>query len=291
MVLDEEEWLIVDEPAPHVAAEESFPALSLTSASPPSVDSTGQPTLVLRTRPSQWGASNVPPAPATPLPLQSQWGHYKPPSKPTVPRKETPKPSAAAVKKAPPVAAPQHPPRDETPAPPETGNGKYLLTVFYVAPFGTAVMMQETHHVDLFSFTDLFLEKSLDPSGISMRSMMFPSTALPQPIDRPIPSYQTITTHSCVSSGSAPTCASANEELKWPKASLLKRTICTGRPVTATVSQSGSTSYTRPVRITALMSSTPPQPCRCSKIATLGPTMNKPTYGTTSERMISVTPS
>ena len=41
MVLDEEEQLIVDEPAPRVAAAESFPALSLTGASPPSVDSTG----------------------------------------------------------------------------------------------------------------------------------------------------------------------------------------------------------------------------------------------------------
>ena len=81
MVLDEEEQLIVDEPAPRVAAAESFPALSHTAASPPSVDSTCRPTPVHRTRPSQWGASNVPPAPATPLPLQSQWGHYKPPSK------------------------------------------------------------------------------------------------------------------------------------------------------------------------------------------------------------------
>ena len=291
MVLDEEEQLIVDEPAPRVAAAESFPALSHTAASPPSVDSTCRPTLVHRTRPSQWGAPNVPLAPATPLPLQSQWGHYKPPSKPTVPRKETPKPSAAAVKKAPPVAAPQPPPRDETPAPPETGNGEYLLPVFYIAPFGTAVTMQETHHLDLFSFTDSFLEQSLDPSGISMRSTMFPSTALLQPIDGPIPSYQTITTHSCASSGSAPTCMSANEELKWPEASLLKRTVCTRRSVMATVSQSGSTSYTRPVGITALMSSTPPQPCKRCKNTTLRPTMNKPTYGTTSERMISVTPS
>ena len=149
-------------------------------------------------------------------------------------------------------------------------------------------MMQETHHLDLFSFTDSFLEQSLDPSGISMRSTMFLSMVLPQPINRPIPSYQTITTCSCASSGSAPTCASANEELKWPKASLLKRTVCTGRSVMATVSQSGST---RPVGITALMSSTPPQPCKRSKNATLRPTMNKPTYGTTSERMISVTPS
>ena len=122
MVLDKEEQLIADGLAPRVAAAESFPALSLMAASPPSVDSTCRPTPVHRTRPSQWGASNVPPAPATPLPLQSQWGHYKPLSKPTVPRKETPKPSAAAVKKAPPVAAPQPPPRDETPAPPEQEN-------------------------------------------------------------------------------------------------------------------------------------------------------------------------
>ena len=291
MVLDEEEQLIIDEPAPRVATAESFPALSLTAASPPSVDSTSRPTPVHRTRPSQWGASTVPPAPATPLPLQSQWGHYKPLSKPTVPRKETPKPSAAAVKKAPPVATPQPPPRDETPAPKETGNGEYLLPVFYVAPFGTATAMQETHHLDLFSFTDSFLEQSLDPSGISMRSTMFPSTALPQPINRPIPSYQTIMTRSCASSGSAPTCASANEELKWPEASLLKRTICTGRSVTATVSQSSSTSYTRPVGITALMSSTPPQPCKRSKNTTLRLTMTNSTYGATSKRMISVTPS
>ena len=38
MVLDKEEQLIADEPAPHVAAAESFPAFSLTAASPPSVD-------------------------------------------------------------------------------------------------------------------------------------------------------------------------------------------------------------------------------------------------------------
>ena len=195
MVLDEEEQLIVDEPAPRAATAESFPAFSFTAASPPSVDSTGRPTPVHRTRPSQWGASYVPLAQATPLRLQSQWGHYKPPSKQMVPRKETPKPSAAAVK-APPVAAPQPPPWDETPAPLETGNGEYLLPVFYVAPFSTAVAMQETHHLDLFSFTDSFLEQSLDPSGISMRSTMFLSTALPQPIDGPIPSYQTITTRS-----------------------------------------------------------------------------------------------
>ena len=72
---------------------------------------------------------------------------------------------------------------------------------------------------------------------------------------------------------------------------MLERTICTGKPVTATMSQSGSRGYTKPVGITALMSSTPPQPCKCRKNATLRPTMNKPTYGTTSERMISVTPS
>ena len=291
MVLDEEEQLIVDELAPHVAAAESFPALSLMGASPPSVDSTGRPTLVHRTRPSLWGASNVPQAPATPLPLQSQWGHYKPPSKPTVPRKQPPTSSAAAVKRAPPVAAPQPPLRDETPAPSETGNGEYLLPGFYFAPFGTAVVMQETHHLDLFSFPDSFLEQSLDPYGISMRNTMFPATALPQPIDGPIPSYQTITTCSCASSGSAPTCVSANKELKWPGASLLKRTSCTGRSVTAVVSQSGSTSCTRSVGITALMSSTPPQPCKRSKNATLRPTMNNFTSGTTSKRMISVTPS
>ena len=291
MVLDEEEQLIVDEAAPSVAAAESFSALSLTGASPLSVDSTGQPTLVHRTRPSQWGASNVPPAPATPSLLQSQWGHYKPPSKPTVPRKKTPTPSAAAVKKAPPVATPQPPLWDETPAPSETGNGEYLLPVFYVAPFGTAVTMQETHHLDLFSFPDSFLEQSLDPYRISMGTMMFPSTALPQPIDGPIPSYQTITIRSCASSGSALTCVSANEGLKWLKASLRKRVVCTGRSVMARVSQSGSTSYTKPVGITALMSSTPPQPCKHSKDATLRPTMNNSTSGATSKRMISVTPS
>ena len=77
----------------------------------------------------------------------------------------------------------------------------------------------------------------------------------------------------------------------WDIASLLERTVCTGKPVTAKMSQSGSTGYTKPVRITALMSSTLPQPCKRRKNATLRPTMNKPTYGTTSERMISVTPS
>ena len=244
-----------------------------------------------RTRPSLWGASNVSQAPATPLPLQSQWGHYKPPSKPTVPCKQPPMPSAAAVKKSPPVAAPQPPLWDETPAPLETGNGEYLLPVFYFTPYGTAVAMQETHHLDLFSFPDWFLEQSLDPSGISMRNTMFPSTALPQPINGPIPFYQTIVTRSCASSGSALTCGSANEELKWPEASLLKRTGCTGRSITATVSQNGSTSCTKPVRITALMSSTPPQPCKRSKNATLRPTMNNSTSGATSKRMISVTPS
>ena len=234
---------------------------------------------------------NVPPVPATPSPLQSQWGHYKPPSKPTVPRKKTPTPSAAAVKKAPPVAAPQPPLRDETPAPSETGNGEYLLPVFSVAPFGTAVAMQETHHLDLFLFPDSFLEQSLDPYGISMGTTMFPSMALPQPIEGPIPSYQTITIRSCASSGAARTCASANEGLKWPEASLRKRTVCTGRFVMAAVSQSSSTSSIKPVRITALMSSTPPQPCKRSKETTRRPTMNNSTSGATSKRMISVTPS
>ena len=289
MVLDEEEQLIVDEPAPRAAAAESFPAFSYM-ASPPSVDSTGRPTPVHRTRTSQWGASYVPLAQATRLPLHSQWGHHKPPVKQMVPRKETPKPSAASVKKAPPVAAPQPPPKDETPAPLETGNGEYLLPVFHIAPFGTAVAMQETHHLDLFSFTDSFLEQSLDPYGISMGSMMFPSTALLQPIDEPIPSYQTITTCSCASSGSAPTCASANEELKWPEASWAKGPICTGKYVKVTMSLSSSTSYTKPVRITTLMSSTPPQPCKRSKNTILRLTMNKPTYGITSGRMISLTP-
>ena len=267
MVLDDEEQLILDESAPSVAAAESFSALSLTDASPPSVDSTGRPTPVHRIKPSQWVAK-VPLAPATPLQRQSQWGHYKPPSKPTVPRKQPPTPSSATVKKAPPVAAPQPPLRDETPAPSETGNGEYILPVFYVAPFGTAVAMQKTHHLDLFSFPDSFLEQSLDPYGISMETTMFPSTALPQPIAGPIPSYQTITIRSCASSGSALTNASAKEGLKWPGASLRKTTICTGRFVTAAVSQIGSTSDIKPVGITALMSSTPPQPCKCSKDST-----------------------
>ena len=161
IVQDEEEQLIVDEPAPCAAAAESFPAFSFTT-SLPSVDSTGRPTPVHRTWPSQWGASFVPPAQATRLLLHSQWGHHKPPSNQMVPSKETPKPSAAPVKKAPPVAAPQ-PPKDETPAPPETGNGEYLLPVFHFSPFGTAAAMQETHHLDLFSFTDSFLEQSLNP--------------------------------------------------------------------------------------------------------------------------------
>ena len=194
------------------------------------------------------------------------------------------------MKKAPPVAAPQPPPKDETPAPPETGNGEYLLPVFHFSPFGTATAMQETHHLDLFSFTDSFLEQSLDPYGISIGSMMFPSTALPQPIDEPMPSYQIITTCSCASSGSAQTCASANEELKWPKASWSEPS-CTGKYGKVMMSQSGSTSYTKPVRITALMSSMPPQPCKRSKNTILQPTTTKATYGTTSERMISVTPS
>ena len=198
------------------------------------------------TWPSQWGASFVPPAQATQLPLHSQWGHHKPPSKQTVPCKETPKLSAAPVKKAPPVAAPQPPPKDETPAPPETGNGEYLLPVFHFSPFGTAAAMQETHHFDLFSFTDSFLEQSLDPYRISIGSTMFPSMALPQPIDKPMPSYQTITTHSCASSGSAPTCASANKKLKWPEASW-SELVCTGNYIKVTMSQSSSKSYTKPV--------------------------------------------
>ena len=290
MVLDEQEQLIIDEAAPSVAAAESFSALSLTDASPPSVDSTGRPTPVHRIKPSQW-AAKVPPAPATPLQQQSQWGHYKPPSKPTVPRKQPPTPSAAVVKKASPVAAPQPPLRDETPAPSETGNGEYMLPVFSFAPFGTAVAMQETHHLDLFSFPDSFLEQSLDPYGISMETTMFPSTALPQPIAGPIPSYQTITTRSCASSGSALTSASAKEGLKWPGASSSETTICTGRSVTAAVSQIGSTSAIKPVGITALMSSMPPQPCKSSKDSTQRPNINNSTSGATSNRTITVTPS
>ena len=57
------------------------------------------------------------------------------------------------------------------------------------------------------------------------------------------------------------------------------------------MSQSSSMSYTKPVGITALMSSMLPQPCKCSKHTILRPTRTKATYGTTSERMISVTPS
>ena len=231
----------------------------------------------------------MPPSQATQLPLHSQWGHRKPPKKHMVPRKETPKLSSASVKKAPPVAAPQPSPRDETPAPPETGNVEYLLPIFHFSPFGTATAVQQTHHLDLFSFHDLFLEQSLDPYGISIGSMMFLSTALPQPIDAPIPSYPTIMTHSCVSSGSAPTCTSAKEELKWPEASCLTPDW-TGECGKVRMSQNGSTSYTRPVGITALMSSTPPQPCKCSKSTILRPTMTKPTFGTISKRMISVTP-
>ena len=283
IVQDEEEHLIVDEPVPRAAAAESFPAFSFL-ASLPSVDSTRRPTLV------HHSASFMPPAQATQLTLHSQWGHHKPLSKQMVPCKETPKPSAAPVKKAPLVAAPQPPPKDETPAPPETGNGEYLLPVFHFSPFSTAAVMQETHHFDLFSFTDSFLEQSLDPYGSSIGSTVFPSTALLQPIDEPMPSYQTITTHSCASSGSALTCASANEELKWPEASW-SEPVCTGNCVKVTMSQSGSMSYTKPVRITALMSSTPPQPCKCSKHTILRPTRTKATSGTTSERMISVTPS
>ena len=244
-----------------------------------------------RTRPSQWGASFVPQAQATQLLLHSQWGHHKPPSKQTVPCKETPKPSSAPVKKAPPVAAPQPPPKDETPAPPETGNGEYLLPVFHFPPFGTAAAVKETHHLDLFSFTDSFHEQSLDPYGISIGSTMFLSTALLQPIDEPTPSYQTITTRSCAPSGSALTCVSANEELKWTEASLSNRPVCTGKCVKVMMSQSSFTSYTKPVGITALMSSTPPQPCKHSKNTILRPTRTWATYGTTSGRIISVTPS
>ena len=148
MVQDEAEQLIVDELAPRAAAAESFPAFSFT-ASPPSVDSTGRPTPVHHTRPSQWGASYVPLAQATHLPLHSQCGHRKPPRTQTVSHKETPKPSAAPVKKAPPVATPQPPPKDETPAPLETGNGEYLIPVFHFFLFGTAAAMQETHPLDL----------------------------------------------------------------------------------------------------------------------------------------------
>ena len=158
MIQDEEEQLIADELAPCAATVESFPAFSFM-ASLPSVDSTGRPTPVHRTRPLQWGASFVPLAQATQLPLHAQCGHHKPLNKQTVPCKETPKPSLAPVNKAPPVAAPQPPPRDETPAPLETGNGEYLLPVFHFSPFGTAAAMQETHHLDLFSFTDSFLEQ------------------------------------------------------------------------------------------------------------------------------------
>ena len=289
MVQDEEEQFIADEQAPRAATAESFPAFSFP-ASPPSLDSTGRPTPVHRTRPSQWGAASVPQSQATQLPLHAQWGHCKWPNKHTVPHKETPKPSSASVKKAPPVAAPQPSPRDETPAPPETGNGEYLLSIFHFSPFGTATAVQETHHLDLFSFNDSFLEQSLDPYGICIGSMMFPSPALPQPIDAPIPSYPTIMTRSCVSSGSVPTCASAKEELKWPEASW-PALSWTGEYGKVKMSQNGSTSYTRPVGITALMSSTPPQPCKHSKSTILQLTMTKPTFGTISKRMISVTPS
>ena len=120
---------------------------------------------------------------------------------------------------------------------------------------------------------------------------MFPSMALPQPIARLIPSYQTITIRSCASSGSALTSASVKEGLKWPEASLRKTTICPGRSVTAAVSQIGSTSYIKPVGITALMSSTPPQPCKRSKGSTPRPNITNSTSDATSKRMISVTPS
>ena len=60
MVQDEEKQFIVDEQAPCAAAAESFPAFSFL-ASPPSVDLTGRPTPVHRTRTLQWGASFMPP--------------------------------------------------------------------------------------------------------------------------------------------------------------------------------------------------------------------------------------
>ena len=284
----EEDQFIIDERAPHADAAESFPAFSFP-ASPPSLDSTGRPTLVHRTRPSQWGASSVPPARATPLPLHTQWGHRKPLGKQMVPRKENDQPSTAAEKKAPPVAAPQPSPRDETPAPPETGNGEYLLPIFHFNPFGTATAVQETHYLDLFSFTDSFLEQSLDPNGISIGTTMFPSTVLPQPIDERIPLYPTITTRSCASSGSAPTCESGREELKWLRASWFA-TAGTNKYGKGQMSLNGSTKPTRPVGLTALMSSTPPQPCKCSGSSALRPSMTRPTYGSTSRGMISVTP-
>ena len=111
---------------------------------------------------------------------------------------------------------------------------------------------------------------------------MFPSMALPQPIAGPIPSCQTITTRSCASSGSALTSASAKEGLKWPGASSSATTICTDRSVTAAVSQIGSTRAIKPVGITALMSSTPPQPCKSSKDSTQRPNINNSTSGATS---------
>ena len=284
----EEEQFIIDERAPRAAVAESFPALSFP-ASPPSLDSTGRPTLVHRTRPSQWGASSVPPARATSLPPHTQWGHRKSPGKQTVPRKEYDQPSAAAVKKAPQVAAPQPSPKDETPAPSESGNDEYLLPIFHFNPFGTAKAVQETHHLDLFSSNDSFFDQSLDPNGISIGTTMFPSMVLLQPIDELIPSFPAITTHSCASSGSAPTYVSAKEELKWPEASWFA-TAGTGKYGKGQTSPNGSTSHTRPVGLTALMSSTPPQPCERSERATLKPSMTRPTCGSTSRRMISVTP-
>ena len=113
--------------------------------------------------------------------------------------------------------------------------------------------------------------------SLNRGSTMFPSTVLPQPIDEPMPSYQTITTHSCTSSGSALTCASANEELKWPEASWSEPS-CTGKYGKVTMSQSASTSYTKPVGITALMSSMPPQPSKRRKNTILRPTRTKATY-------------
>ena len=215
--------------------------------------------------------------------------HRKSPGKQTVPQKEYNQPSAAAVKKAPQVAAPQPSPKDETPAPSESGNGEYLLPIFHFNPFGTAKAVQETHHLDLFSSNDSFFDQSLDPNGISIGTTMFPSTALPQPIDELIPSFPTITTHSCASSGSAPTCVSAKEELKWPEASWFA-TVGTGKYGKGQTSPNGSTTHTRPVGLTALMSSTRPQPCERSERATLRPSMTRPTCGSTSRGMISVTP-
>ena len=266
----EEEQFIIDERAPRAAVAESFPALSFP-ASPPSLDSTGRPTPVHRTRSMGASCTSLPP---------HTWGHRKSPGKQTVPRKEYDQPSAAAVKKAPQVAAPQPSPKDETPAPSESGNGEYLLPIFHFNPFGTAKAVQETHHLDLFSSNDSFFDQSLDPNRISIGTTMFPSTALLQPIDELIPSFPTITTCSCASSGSAPTYVSAKEELKWPEASWFT-TAGTGKYGKGQTSPNGSTSHTRPVRLTALMSSTWSQPCKRSERATLKPSITKPTCGST----------